>query len=50
MSGLRALWSRVSGLLGRDRAERELDEELAAHVEMHTADNVRAFLEKRAKR
>jgi predicted permease len=42
VSGLRALWSRVAALFDRERAERELDEELAAHVEMHTADNVRA--------
>ena len=42
MSGLRALGRRVTALFGRDRQERELDEELAAHVEMHVADNLRA--------
>jgi putative ABC transport system permease protein len=39
---LRTLWRRAVALFGRDRQERELDEELAAHVEMHVADNLRA--------
>ena len=42
MRRLRSLCSRLFATLGAERAERELDEELAAHVEMHTADNVRA--------
>jgi predicted permease len=35
---IRRLWS----FTGRDRREREFSDELAAHIEMHVADNVRA--------
>jgi putative ABC transport system permease protein len=41
---VRALWARAASYLGRGRRERELDEELASHVEMHVADGVRAGL------
>ncbi|HET8648266.1 MAG TPA: ABC transporter permease, partial [Vicinamibacteria bacterium] len=41
---LRALWMRAASYAGRARRERELDEELASHVEMHVADAVRAGL------
>ena len=36
------LWRRVRGLFDRDRRERELEEELASHLEMHVEDNLRA--------
>ena len=39
---VRALWARAVSYLGRARRERELDEELSSHLEMHVADNVRA--------
>jgi len=39
---LRALALRLAGLFRRGRLERELRDELAAHVELHTADNIRA--------
>ena len=42
MRRMRALWRRAQGLFDRDRRERELEEELASHLEMHVADNVRA--------
>src|SRR5260221_4317953 len=42
MRRLRALWVRAASLFGRARRERELDEELASHLEMHVEDNVRA--------
>jgi len=41
---LRAFWLRVTALFRRGRWERELDEELASHLEMHIEDNVRAGL------
>jgi putative ABC transport system permease protein len=42
MRRLRALWVRATSLFGRARRERELDEELASHLEMHVEDNIRA--------
>ncbi|HEY7409377.1 MAG TPA: ABC transporter permease [Vicinamibacteria bacterium] len=39
---LRALWKRATSFRGRERSDRELDEELASHLELHAADNVRA--------
>lgn len=39
---LKALWARVTSYRSRARRERELDEELSSHLEMHVADNVRA--------
>jgi hypothetical protein len=41
MRGLRALWMRATSLLHRARWEREIEEELAGHLEMHVADNIR---------
>jgi len=41
---LRAFWLRVTAPFRRGRWERELDEELASHLEMHIEDNVRAGL------
>ena len=41
MSWLRVLVSRVRGLFSKRRWERELDEELRAHIEMATEENVR---------
>ena len=42
MRGLRAFFVRVAGVFGRSRQERELAEELEAHLQMHTEDNLRA--------
>jgi putative ABC transport system permease protein len=39
---LRALLARIAALFGRGRWEKELDEELASHLELHAADLVRA--------
>jgi putative ABC transport system permease protein len=41
---LRALWLRATAPFHRGRWERELDEELASHLEMHVRDNLRAGL------
>jgi putative ABC transport system permease protein len=42
MRALRALLMRAAGLFQRDRGERELTEELRAHLEMCIEDNLRA--------
>jgi putative ABC transport system permease protein len=42
MRRLRALVIRMRSLFARARWGRDLDDELAAHVEMHTLDNIRA--------
>ena len=42
MNTLRVLLKRFAGFFHRDGNAREFDEELAAHVEMQTEDNVRA--------
>jgi hypothetical protein len=39
---LRAWLVRLGGLFHRERAERELAEEIESHLQMHTEDNVRA--------
>jgi predicted permease len=44
MRRLRAFFSRLVGLLGRERHERELADELAAHLALHTEDHLRAGL------
>ncbi len=41
MSAIRALLSRLSGFLHRERRDRELDEELASHLQMQIEDNLR---------
>ncbi len=41
MSWLRVLASRIHGIFSKRRLERELDEELHAHIEMLIAENVR---------
>src|SRR5215211_4924836 len=41
MSRLRALRSRIAGLFASVRADADVDEELKAHLEMHTAENIR---------
>jgi putative ABC transport system permease protein len=38
---LRMWIQRMRGLFGKDQMDRELDEELKSHLEMHVADNVR---------
>src|SRR5579862_1115134 len=42
MSTLRAWCVRFGGLFGKERKDRELADELDAHVQMHVADNLRA--------
>ncbi len=42
MSRLRAWCARFGGLFGKERKDRELAEELDAHVQMHIEDNLRA--------
>jgi predicted permease len=42
MKSLRVLVSRLIGFFSKQRNEREFTEELASHIEMHTADNVRS--------
>src|SRR5579871_4737843 len=44
MRGMRGLWLRLVGLLGKRRANGEFDTELESHIAMHTADGVRAGL------
>ena len=41
MSWLRVLASRIRGLFSKRRLERDLDEELRAHIEMATEENLR---------
>src|ERR1700686_1057543 len=41
MSWFRVLASRIRGLFPKHRLDRELDEELRAHIEMLTEENVR---------
>ena len=42
MKTLRAWFLRTGGMLHKERMDRELSEELASHLEMHVADNLRA--------
>jgi macrolide transport system ATP-binding/permease protein len=42
MKILRSYFHRLRSLFRRERLDRELNDELAAHLEMHTADNLRA--------
>jgi predicted permease len=42
MKSLRRLWIRFRNLFAAKRLDRELDDELASHLEMHIADNLRA--------
>jgi putative ABC transport system permease protein len=41
MTRLRKLWARTFGFIGARRRERELDQELASHLEMHAEENIR---------
>ncbi len=50
MRGLRAFFARVAGVFGRSRQERELAEELEAHLQMHVEDAVRAGMTREAAR
>src|SRR5271168_3177725 len=42
MKTLRAWFLRMGAMLHKERMDRELSEELASHLEMHVADNLRA--------
>ncbi|HEU0092322.1 MAG TPA: permease prefix domain 1-containing protein, partial [Vicinamibacteria bacterium] len=44
MRRLRAFWLRATALFRRGRWERELDEGLASHLEMHVEDGIRSGL------
>ena len=41
MRTLRAWWSRVAGFVRPGSGEREFDDELQSHIELHTDDNIR---------
>jgi len=42
MRSMRAWLLRLGGLFGKERRDRELDAEMASHLEMHVDDNLRA--------
>ena len=42
MNALRALLARLENLFHKERLERDLDNELASHLELHIAENLRA--------
>jgi hypothetical protein len=42
MKGLRAWILRIAGLFSEERRERELADEIASHLQMHTDDNLRS--------
>jgi putative ABC transport system permease protein len=42
MSGLRPWFARLGGLFGKERRDRELEAEMASHLQMHIEDNLRA--------
>jgi macrolide transport system ATP-binding/permease protein len=41
MKGLRVLWRRCAGMLSKNRLERDLEDELAFHLQMETAELMR---------
>ncbi len=47
---MRAWWKRVGGMFGKGRTDRELSEELASHLAMHTEDKLRAGMTPEAAR
>jgi len=42
VKALWTFWSRLTGLFGRSRREREMAQEFESHFEMHVEDNIRA--------
>jgi putative ABC transport system permease protein len=46
----RVWWKRATGMFGKTRGDREIGEELASHVAMHTEDNLRAGMTAEAAR
>ena len=42
MSAVRAWFARLGGLFGKGRRDRELEAEIASHLELHMEDNIRA--------
>ena len=42
MSSLQSMWSRVRSLFGKERLDRDLQEELASHLQLHMDDYLRA--------
>ena len=42
MKRFRAAWVRMRNLIRKDQLDRELQDELASHLEMHTEDNLRS--------
>jgi predicted permease len=44
MRRVRALFARLAGLVGRERRDRELAEEIASHLELHADENLRVGL------
>ncbi|HEX6772900.1 MAG TPA: permease prefix domain 1-containing protein [Acidobacteriaceae bacterium] len=45
-----SLYSRIANLFRRSRVDREIDDELRAHIEMRTEDNIRTGMEPEAAR
>ena len=42
VSAIRAWFSRIGGLFGKERRDRELADEMESHLQMHIEDNLRA--------
>src|SRR5258705_9595746 len=42
MTRLRTVWRRLLGVFASSRADRDLDDELESHLQLHTDDNVRS--------
>jgi putative ABC transport system permease protein len=42
MRALKAWWLRLVGVFSKERSERDLADEMASHLEMHVADNMRS--------
>jgi hypothetical protein len=42
MKAVRACMFRLAGMFDKERREKEMAEEIESHLEMHTADNLRA--------
>ena len=42
MNALRTLFIRLCGLFHKDKLDRELNDELASHLELHIADHIRS--------
>ena len=50
MKRIHSWWTRLRGLFRKEQLDRELDAEMASHLEMHIADNLRAGMTQEAAR